>query len=200
MVISMNTAMPLPQPEQQPHRHRFSVQEYYQLAEAGIFNEDSRVELIEGEIIDMPPIGALHSGWTTRLNGFFARLVPTTIGIQVQNPIHLDDGNEPQPDLALLAPREQSYLEAHPRAEDVLLLIEVADSSLGYDHDVKIPLYGRHGVAESWLFDAQNHSLIIYRHPSENGYREIYRPRMDERIALSALPDVTVDLEAAFRR
>jgi Uma2 family endonuclease len=196
----MNTAMPLPRPEQQPQRHRFSVQEYYQLAEAGIFDEDSSVELIEGEIIDMPPIGALHSGWTTRLNGFFARLVPAMIGVQVQSPIHLDEGNEPQPDLVLLAPRKQSYFEAHPRAEDVLLLIEVADSSLTYDQDVKIPLYGRHGVAESWLFDAQNHSLTIYRHPTESGYREIYRPHMDERIGLSALPGVTVDLAVAFKR
>jgi len=196
----MTIAVPSLQPERYPHRHRFTVQEYYQLAEAGVLGEGHHVELIEGELIDMPPIGTVHAGWVGRLTGFFARKIPQDVAIHVQNPLYLDDNNEPEPDLTLLAPREQSYLDAHPGAKDVLLLIEVADSFLAYDRDEKIPLYARQGVIESWLFDATNHALTIYRKPADSGYREIYRPRMDEHIALVALPEVIVDLAVAFKR
>jgi Uma2 family endonuclease len=158
-----------------PQQHKFTVKEYYRLAEAGIFHEDSRVELIQGEIIDMPPIGSQHAGWVDRLAQLFFRLTRGETLVRVQNPLRLDEHSEPQPDLALLRPRELPYTEAHPSPQDVLLLIEVADSSARYEHERKIPLYARHGVAEVWLFDLTSRQLEIYLEPSEDGYRKLLR-------------------------
>jgi Uma2 family endonuclease len=180
-------------------RHHFTVKEYYQLGESGIFNEKSKVELIKGEIIDMSPIGTQHSGWTMHLNRIFSQLIPHNVYINVQNPIHLSDDTEPEPDLTVLAPRELPYFEAHPTAEDVLLLIEVADTSLEYDRDIKIPIYAENGIPECWLFDIKKNDLTIYRQPSSKGYREIYHPRLDEHVTLFAMPEISIDLTTLFQ-
>jgi Uma2 family endonuclease len=182
------------------YRHHFTIKEYYQLAESGIFNDKSRVELIKGEIIDMSPIGTHHSGWTMHLlNRIFLQLMPHEVYVDMQNPIRLQDDTEPEPDLTVLAPRELPYFEAHPTAKDVLLLIEVADSSLEYDRDTKIPIYAENGIPECWLFDVKKNELTIYRQPSSKGYREIYHPRLDESITLSAMPDISIDLKTLFQ-
>ena len=125
--------------------------EYYRMGEAGILTPDERVELIEGEIIVMPPIGPAHA-WNVDLTGdFITRRLDTRYIVRVQNPIHLNDGSEPQPDITIMLRRSEGYGAAHPTPADVLLVIEVSDSSLGYDRDVKAHLYGRNGVPETWV-------------------------------------------------
>jgi Uma2 family endonuclease len=133
--------------------HRFSVEEYYRMGEAGVFAPEQRVELIEGEVVEMAPIGSRHADWVDNLPLLFARGVPTGVRVRVRNPVHLSDYSEPQPDLALLRPRERSYAEVHPSGPDTLLVVEVADTSLRYDREVRMPLYARRGVPELWLFD-----------------------------------------------
>jgi Uma2 family endonuclease len=152
-------------------RHRLSVDEYHRMAHAGILPEDSRVELINGEIIDMAPIGSRHAAAVKQLTRILARAVGDTAIVSVQDPIHLDLHTEPQPDLALLLPREDFYKTAHPRASDVLLIIEVADTSLRYDREIKIPLYAQHGIPEVWLVDLLSNRIRLFREGTEEGYR-----------------------------
>jgi Uma2 family endonuclease len=116
----------------------------------------------------------------------------------VRNPVHLSDYSEPQPDLALLRPRERPYAEAHPSGPDTLLVVEVADTSLRYDREVKMPLYARRGVPELWLFDIAGGALDIYREPSADGYRVHLRPAPDQSVAPAALPELRIDLAALF--
>jgi Uma2 family endonuclease len=182
----------------QPRPHRFTVEEYYRMGEAGVFAPGQRVELVEGEVVEMAPIGSSHADWVDNLNMLFARNVPAGVKVRVQNPLRLSDHSEPQPDLALLRPREQPYAEAHPSGPDTLLVVEVADTSLGYDREVKIPLYALRGVPEVWLFDIANGALEIFREPSADGYRVHLRPALDQVAAPAALPDLKVDLASLF--
>ena len=130
-------------------RRRFTAEEYHQMAEAGILLEDDRVELIEGEIIELSPIGRHHASTLIRLNELFVRRFGDVALVSAQNPIRLSDDTEPQPDLALLRRRSDFYDAGLPRPEDILLGVEVADTSVAYDRRLKIPLYGRSGIAES---------------------------------------------------
>ncbi len=180
------------------HRHRLNVDEYYRMAEAGILGPDARVELIEGEIIDIVPIGSRHAAAVSRI----AHLLHQEIGQQAivwtQNPVRLDEYSEPEPDLALLRPQEDFYKSAHPGPKDVLLVIEVADSSLRYDREIKIPLYARHGVPEAWLVDVENERLTLFREPSESGYRQEIRSESLAAINPVTLPGLTLDLTGLF--
>jgi len=185
-----------------PHRYRLTVAEYHRLGEIGIFNEDSRVELIEGDLIAMPPIGCQHAGHLDHIARPFFRQVTqgqVTEGIvRVQSPIQLGDHSEPQPDLAVLRYREDFYTQSHPRPEDVLLLIEVSDSTLRYDRDTKVPLYARAGIPEVWLLDVAGQRLEIYRRPSPEGYREIHYPAPAESIAPVLLPELVLSVASLF--
>jgi Uma2 family endonuclease len=181
-----------------PQRHRLTVAEYYRMAEAGILGEDDRVELIEGEIIDMPPIGTDHTSVVKRLNSIFARNVGVRAIVSVQDPIRLNPRSEPQPDIALLRYRADFYRHAHPGPEDVLLLVEVADSSLRYDREVKLPLYARHGIPEVWIVDLEHRRLEIYRRPAEETYLDKHCPGRDETIARAELAECVVDLGELF--
>ena len=127
-------------------RHRLTVDDYHQMAEAGILADDDRVELIEGEVLDMSPIGSLHAALVAMLSQYLAQQAAGRATVWAQNPIHLDETNEPQPDIALVTPRPDFYASAHPTPADTLLVVEVAESSLAYDLGVKVPLYARHGV------------------------------------------------------
>ncbi len=167
---------------------RFTVSEYYRMAEAGILTEDDRVELIEGEIIQMSPIGRLHAGTVDRLNHLFVVRLGDVAQVRVQNPLHLDEYTEPQPDLALLVPRPDFYSSGHPSAPDVLLVIEVADSSIDFDREVKIPLYAQRGVSEAWLVDLNAGTVTTFRDPAPEGYRTIVTLRGGESIAAQAFP------------
>jgi Uma2 family endonuclease len=156
------------------------------------------VELVEGEVVEMAPIGSSHADWVDNLTMLFARNVPAGVKVRVQSPLRLSDQNEPQPDRALLGPRERPYAEAHPSGLDTLLVMEVADTSLRYDREVKIPLYAHHGVPEVWLFDIGNGALEIFREPSADGYRLRLRPAFSKVAARAALPDLKVDLASLF--
>jgi len=176
-------------------RRRFTVDEYSRMADAGIFSEDDRVELIDGAVVDMIPIGALHAGVIIRLNHLLSRLVGDRAMISPQNPLRLSDFSEPLPDVMLLRPRQDFYTSAHPGPGDVLLLVEVADSSVDYDRSVKVPLYTRHRVPEVWVIDLQRHLVEIYSDPAPDGYREIRVARRGDRLTPFALPDVALSVD-----
>lgn len=178
----------------EPHLYPINVATYSRMGEIGIWAKGERTELIDARIMTMAPIGSEHADWVDRLTRFFVRTVPEDITVRIQNPVHLDEYNEPQPDIALLRPREQPYREAHPRAEDVLLIIEVADTSLNYDRQVKVPLYARYGIVEVWLLDIRGNRLEIYQEPHEESYRIMFKPRRNERITPMKLTTVGIDL------
>lgn len=172
-------------------RHRLSVEQFHRMGEAGVLSSDARIELLEGDLIDMPPIGPGHANAVDHLNALFAPLASRAI-VRVQNPIGLGARSELLPDLMLLKQRAGGYPASAPGPEDVLLLIEVADSSVRTDRDEKIPLYGRYGVAESWLIDLNTRRCEIYLQPGPEGYKEIRRPSPDDMIAPSRLADFRV--------
>lgn len=173
-------------------RHLLTVDDYHKMGEAGILGEDDRVELVEGELIDMAPIGSEHAGQVIQLNALLSVLLAGRALLSPQNPVRLGEYSEPQPDITILRLRGDFYRTAHPQPEDVLLLIEVADATIHYDRNMKIPLYARHGIPEVWLIDLQKKNVEIYRQPSGDGYRQTLRPARDERISLSLLPDVSI--------
>lgn len=173
-----------------PLRHRFTVEEYHRMGEARIFHEDSRVELIEGDVLHMCPIGTRHTGGVNRLNALFTRRLGSRVVVSVQNPMILDDFSEPQPDLTILAFRSDYYDGAHPRPSDTLLAIEVADSSLSFDRRIKSALYARKHIRELWIVDVAGKGLEVYRRPTASGYREHQRLTRGKRIAMAAFPRV----------
>src|SRR2546426_2118990 len=136
-------------------KRRFTVDEYHRMAEAGIFSEDESVELLEGEIVEMTPISSRHAACVNKLTRLFTRELGERVVVSVQNPVALTETSEPQPDLALLRPRADFYAAGHPGPEDVLLMVEVADTSATSDRAVKVPLYARAGIEEVWLIDLQ---------------------------------------------
>ena len=180
------------------HRHRLTVAEYHRMAEAGIFSPDARVELIEGEVIDMPPIGSPHAGTVGFLGKRLERAAGDHALVFVQNPIFLDRHHEPQPDLMLLRPRADFYKSAHPQPGDVLLIVEVADTSLAYDTQIKLPLYARHGIPEVWLADLPNRRFIARCPPTLTGFQDVQVLTDLSTVTPLLLPDVAVDLSDLF--
>jgi Uma2 family endonuclease len=157
-----------------PSRHVISVDAFHQMGETGILGPADRVELIDGEIIDMSPIGVLHAAIVDVLARHFGRRAGEAVFIRCQNPLRLDDISEPEPDIAILRPRADLYTTAHPGPTDVLLVIEVADTSLAYDLGTKVPLYARHGVPEVWVIDAATRRTRVFREPAKSP--EVGRP------------------------
>lgn len=147
-----------------------TVSEYHKMAEAGILTEDDRVELIHGEIIEMSPIGSLHSGYVKRINNLFNRLLEGHYIVSVQDPIYIDKFSEPEPDIAVLRYREDFYEKSHPRPEDVFLLIEVADTSLYYDRITKLKLYANAGIPEFWIINLEDAQIEVFKKPVQDGY------------------------------
>jgi Uma2 family endonuclease len=170
-------------------RRLFTVDEYHRMAEAGIFGPDERVELIEGDIVEMAPIGPRHAGAVIN----FTRILLTRLGDRVvlspQNPVVIRPRSEPQPDILLLRPRAVSYSEAHPTPEDVLLAVEVADVTMGFDRIVKARLYARAGIAEFWLADVQGRRLLVQRSPGRDGYAEVTTVERDGHVSPLAFPE-----------
>ncbi|HEV8238864.1 MAG TPA: Uma2 family endonuclease [Thermoanaerobaculia bacterium] len=168
-------------------RYKFTVDDYSRMAEAGVLQQDARVELIDGEIVMMTPIGLRHSACADRVNRQLVALYSDTAIVRVQNPIVLSEYSEPQPDFAVLRPRADFYASGHPRPADLLLAIEVADSSIGYDRGTKLPLYGRSGIADVWIVDLVRDVVDAYRQPFEGGYAERRTYRRGQRLPLPAL-------------
>jgi Uma2 family endonuclease len=185
--LAMESVEPL---EVRPHL--FTVDEYHRMGEAGILCENDRVELIEGKLVDMPPIGSPHAGKVNRFNMLLSKVLGDKAILALQNPVRLGKRSEPQPDITILRPRSDFYEKSHPQPKDVLLLIEVADTTTRFDREVKIPLYAAYGIPEVWLIDLRSKRVEVYLQPSKNGYRQRLRPENDERLALSLLPDVSI--------
>jgi len=172
--------------------HRFTVEQYHRMGEAGVFDEDDRVELLRGEIVRMTPIGSKHAGHVDRLNSLLHEQIGRKATLRVQNPVRLGEYSEPEPDVALLRPRDDFYVSEHPGPEDVQLLIEVADTSIDYDREDKIPVYARHGIPMVWLVDLAEECVEIYRSPAEGAYADTRTATDDESLQVESLP--TLDL------
>ncbi len=178
-----------------PHvvRRKFTVEEYHLLARAGILREDDRVELIDGEVVEMSPVGSRHAGTVKRLLDRFLPLqVAKRVVLSVQDPVRLGEFTEPQPDLALLRPRADFYTAGHPTPEDVLLLVEVAETSADYDRQVKLPVYARWSIPEVWILDLDHDRIEVYRDPSPNGYRDARTVTRGQPLSPSAFPDLNL--------
>jgi Uma2 family endonuclease len=176
--------------------YRFTVDQYHRMGEAGIFSSDCRVELIEGEIFEMTPVGPWHAGVVNRLTRAFANGVGDRAVVHVRNPVGLDRHSEPQPDLMLLKPRPDFYGTAHPTPEDALLLVEVADTSLERDRGRKLPLYARTGVPEVWIVNRQADAVEVFRRPAPGGYGERRLFSRGQTLASVAFPDLELSVDA----
>lgn len=150
-----------------PRPHRLSVDDYYRMAEAGVLSPDDRTELIEGEIVDLPPIGPTHASVVALLTKQLVRAMGDDALVRVQLPVRFPPRSEPQPDFALVLPSSDGYRRAHPAARDVLLLIEVSDSTLRYDLETKARLYATHGIDEYWVVDLV--ARCVWRHRARTG-------------------------------
>lgn len=181
--------------ESWPRRHRITVDEYYRMAEVGVLAPDARVELIEGEIIDMAPIGTEHGSVVDQLTRLLIRATDDQAIVRVQGAVRLSQISEPQPDVALLKPRADFYRHQQPTGPDTLLVIEVSDSTLRYDLDIKVPLYAQLGVPEAWVVDLRNRRVLFYRSAEGGEYKN--RTSAEPPVVtptISLLPDVKVDL------
>lgn len=170
------------------------------MAETGVLPPDARVELLNGEIIDMSPIGPFHGGVTDYLNEFFTALSKGRWRTRVQNSLRLDDHSEPQPDLVLARPASDFYRKRHPQPEDVFLLIEISDSTLEADQTEKLPAYGRAGIAEVWIVNLNDLTVEVYREPHFDGYGSKTVLRAGSQAVPLAFPDATVDVGELLKR
>lgn len=176
-------------------RRLFTVDDYHRMGASGILTEDDRVELIAGEIVQISPIGSEHAAVVKRLNRVFATGVGDAALVGVQDPVTFPPYSEPQPDLTLLRPRDDDYANGHPTPADVLLLVEVADSSLAFDRAVKLPLYAREGVREVWLVDLRNQRIERHAEPRDGAYRLVSQAQRGEALSPTALPQLTVNVD-----
>lgn len=172
----------------------FTVKEYDQMGEAGLFDNE-RVELIRGEIIKMASIARRHAACVDRCNYVFAVKLAGKVLIRIQNPLALDNTSEPEPDVMLLKSKDDFYESGHPQPTNVLLLIEVADTTIESDRDLKIPLYAEDGIIEVWLVDINNACIEVYRSPSNEGYQEIQKFYRSQNLSILAFPDVNITVD-----
>ena len=171
------------------------MEEYHALLAQGILHEHDRVELLKGEIHALCPVNVRHAHCVRRLNWLFNSCFGARVIVDIQNPIRLDAYSEPQPDVTLLRPRADFYATEHPQPEDILLVVEVADSSLIYDREVKHQLYAAAGIAEFWVVNLVEGRLEVYREPTAQGYRHRQWLWEGDTITLAAFPDIPCKLE-----
>ncbi len=184
-----------PAPKLECETRKFTVEEYYRMAEVGILHPDERVELICGEIVLMAPIGNPHATGVRRIERVFSRALGDAVTISGQNPVLVGDHSTPQPDIAVLLFREDDYLGKSPSSEDVLLLIEVSDSSLAYDRDVKVNLYAQASIPETWIMNLVDDCIEAFTGPGPEGYANHAIYRRGDRISPSTLPDADFAVE-----
>ena len=171
---------------------RFTVDDYYAMAEAGILTHDERVELINGEIIEMSPIGDRHAYSVDEIIDLFFAQLRSRARVRCQNPVRLDGLREIQPDIAILRLRDGLYSTGHPGPADVFLLIEVSDSTLAYDRNVKLPMYANAGIPEIWIVNIPNGVVEVYMDPTAGEYRTRRVFRSEETVSPSAFPDISL--------
>ena len=174
----------------------FTVDEYYKLAEVGILSECVRTELIDGEILEMSAMGAFHAAAVARATELFVISLRGKADVRVQLPLRLSLHSEPEPDVCIVKPRLDRYGSHHPGPDDVLLVLEISDSTLRYDRDVKLPIYAAAGVAEVWIEDLPNRTLHAYRQPHDTTYKTALQFAGDQSVALLALPEITFTVSA----
>jgi Uma2 family endonuclease len=176
-------------------KKRFTVEDYYRMAEAGILKADDRVELIEGEVVEMSPIGNPHGVVTDRVNMIFARGLGDKVVVGVQRPVRINRYNELQPDVVLIRPREHFYGTRHPRPEDVVLLIELSDTTLRKDQLVKLPIYAASGIPEAWIIDINGDAIQTYREPQHGLYLKTATARRGQMVSPAAFPEFMTRVE-----
>ncbi len=181
-----------------PTRRRFTTDEYHRMAEIGVLLEDERVELIEGEILHMSPKGSRHNACINRFTALLAGRLGDAAILSVQNSIRIDQYSEPEPDVAVLRPRDDYYETTLPSPADVLLLIEIADTSLAYDRGLKLPLYARAGITEVWIVDLTGDAIERHTDPADGMYRSVHRAARGKTITSSALPTLSLPVNAAL--
>ncbi|MCB0630993.1 MAG: Uma2 family endonuclease [Saprospiraceae bacterium] len=174
-------------------KYRFTVDEYHQMGTAGIFQHGERVELIQGEIFEMSPINSPHAGTIKLLNRMFTALLGNQFIIGIQDPIQLDKYSEPEPDLCVLTFREDMYIKSHPQSHETLLVVEVADSSLAKDREVKAPLYAAAGIPEMWIINLSEQQIEVYTQPAQEGYSQIHIYRKNEVIKTGLIKGLNVN-------
>ena len=180
--------------------HRFTVADLYRMTEAGLFGDNPRVELIRGEIIDMPAIGTPHFVMVNRLTRMLVQAVGVRGIVSVQNPLRLDDSSEPEPDIVVFKPRDDEYESGHPLPGDALLVIEVADTSLAYDRTVKAPLYAESGIADYWIVNLQNRTVEIHCSPADGCYGDVRTARPGGTLDMLLLPGVALSAADVLRQ
>lgn len=173
-------------------KRKFTVKQYQKMAESGILTEDDRVELLRGEIIEMSPIGRRHAACVNRLVRLFTPLLGTRAIVSPQNPVELDDTSQPQPDIALLRPRADFYESGHPQSSDIFLLVEVADTTVEIDREIKISLYAEDNIAEVWLVDINALCIEVYRQSTPTGYQLIQKFQPGQTLSIQAFPDLEI--------
>jgi Uma2 family endonuclease len=173
-------------------KHPLTVDFYLQMLEQGILQEDDCVELLNGELFDMSPVGSSHAAVVDRLNFRLNQMAGTLAIVRVQSPIRLNNYNMPEPDIALLRPREDFYADAHPGPEDIMLIVEVSDISLAYDTDRKLPAYGAAGSPEVWIINLNDRCIDRHVTPTSHGYRLRERLVPGDRFAARGLPDASL--------
>jgi Uma2 family endonuclease len=181
-------------------RHRLNVEQYHRMGEAGVFAPGARVELIEGDVIDMAPMGTRHWAAVSRLNRLLVQTTGERALVSVQLPIRLDAHSEPEPDLAVLKPRDDFYASALPTGHDAYLVIEVADTGLAYDLKLKSRLYAMHGVPAYWVVDLAAGRLLTFAAPQGETYTAVTATAAPGTLALPGLADIALDLSELFPR
>ena len=190
--------MGLIEPPELLTRHRLTVAEYYRMAETGVLAPGVRVELIRGEIVDMAPIGTKHGRCVKLLNNRLCAALGDRAMVAVQDPLRLDASSEPQPDLLVLRPRADDYGDSHPGPADVLLLIEVSDSTARYDRQIKLPLYAEAGVSEVWIADLDARVLRRHRAPHGAEYTDVQIIAVPARLVIPGVDGASIDLTGLF--
>jgi Uma2 family endonuclease len=177
---------------------KITVAEYEKMVETGFLPADERVELLGGNIVDMSPIGRRHAAFVSRLNKLFFGILSNDMIIWSQNPVILDDYSEPQPDLVILKAKADFYESAKPIAEDVFLLVEISDSTLAKDRNIKIPLYAKANIQEVWLVNLNEDTVEVYRHPAGNKYNIFNTYKLGDNLSILAFPDVQITVDQIF--
>ncbi|NEO85330.1 MAG: Uma2 family endonuclease [Spirulina sp. SIO3F2] len=175
-------------------RKKFTVGQYHQMIESEILTDRDRVELLQGEIVEMSPVGFKHAACVDRLNDLLARGLGDRAIVRVQSPIQLSNDSEPQPDIAILRRRDDFYGQGHPQPPDIFTLIEVSDTTVKYDREKKLPLYAQDGIPEVWIVDLTTQIVERYTAPSQSGYQQTQTLTRQQSINLQAFPDIILSI------